>query len=343
MEPAVFEAALAAVRAALTGPELAGRTVRYLEAIPGKDRVAFDRLRDLIPEENFVPFVRLWREGFPARAGQTWLTSRFHFHLLAAASGAAGTALEVSEDYYRHKHESLLDAGTGWSVTRAGETTAAPPTWDHTFRRTATDLRRTKLDEAERLYPVPEPPAAPVSPVVVAGCCRPQGAGAVQAPLSELEQLLREVDVDGPGDLEVRLVPGHHADRGARGVAEHHAAVVGGHERRVAAGLGVRSPQRREPEPLRRLDPAQGRPLGHAGDRVVGADLDDGVGGRHRDRHGVVAVERGQARGDDAGGDQRPHGVVQQHLAVAAARARRVPARSWRCGCRPPRGRDGPS
>jgi hypothetical protein len=167
VQPANFEAALAAVRAALTGP-LAGRTVRYVEGIPGTDHVAFDRLADLIPRENFMPFVRLWREGFPGRAGETWLSSRYHFHLLAAASGAAGTALVVDDDYYRVKHESLVKLGTGWSTTPAGATTISTPTWDHTFRRAAGELRRVKTEEAESLYPAPAAPPAPPAPAPAA-------------------------------------------------------------------------------------------------------------------------------------------------------------------------------
>jgi hypothetical protein len=168
-DPGVLDDAVAAVRSALTGPELAGRTVRYLEAIPGVDRAAFDRLADLIPEQHFVPFTRVWTEGFPAGPGQTWLTSRFHFHLLAAACGAEGTALEVSSDYYRVKHQSLLDAGTGWSVTPAGSRTVRPPARSSSFPETAARLHRTKLREAEELYPAreapEEPPAAPAGRV----------------------------------------------------------------------------------------------------------------------------------------------------------------------------------
>ncbi|MFE7630637.1 polysaccharide pyruvyl transferase family protein [Kocuria sp. NPDC057446] len=162
-EPGVLEDAVAAVRAALTGPALAGRTVRYLEAIPGADRAAFDRLADLVPEENFVPFTQLWQEGFPARPGQTWLTSRFHFHLLAAACGAEGAALEVSPDYYRVKHQSLLEAGTGWSITPTGSTAAAPPGRSPDFPATAARLHRTKLREAEELYPAAVVPDARVA------------------------------------------------------------------------------------------------------------------------------------------------------------------------------------
>lgn len=162
--PGVLDDAVAAVRAALTGPDLAGRTVRYLEAIPGADRTAFERLSDLIPEENFVPFTRVWQEGFPGRPGQTWLTSRFHHHLLAAACGAEGTALEVSSDYYRVQHRSLLDMGTGWSVTPVGDGTAAAPERNATFPETAARLHRTKLREAEELYPVAESSGAGRTP-----------------------------------------------------------------------------------------------------------------------------------------------------------------------------------
>jgi hypothetical protein len=162
-EPGALDAAVEAVRAALASPGLTGRTVRYLEAIPGVDREAFERLADVIPEENFVPFTQLWQEGFPGRPGQTWLTSRFHFHLLAAACGADGTALEVSSDYYRVKHRSLLDAGTGWSVAPAGDTATPAPSRSVEFPATAARLHRTKLREAEELYP-PADSAASAAP-----------------------------------------------------------------------------------------------------------------------------------------------------------------------------------
>ncbi len=152
-DPGVFDAALEALKSALTSSELSGRTVRYLEAIPGVDRTAFERLGGLIPEENFVPFVGLWKDGFPARRGQTWITSRFHFHLLAAACGARGTALVVNDDYYAVKHQSLLDAGTGWSLTPALATTASAPSSDPGFRDRAESLKQSKLQEAESLYP----------------------------------------------------------------------------------------------------------------------------------------------------------------------------------------------
>lgn len=169
--PEAIDAAVAAVRAALTSPEYADRPVRYLEGIPGVDRIAFDRLADLIGEDGFVPFARLWREGFPARPGQTWLTTRFHFHLLAAASGAEGSALVIHDDYYGVKHGSLLDLGTGWSLTAPGSAEITPPASAVRFRSAASSLRQRKLREAQLLYPAAAPPA-PVAPQPAA---RPAG------------------------------------------------------------------------------------------------------------------------------------------------------------------------
>lgn len=156
-EPGVFDTIIEATRAALTSRDLAGRTVRYLEALPGVDRAAYDRLADLIPEDNFVPFVRLWREGFPAAAGQTWITTRFHLHLLASACGAAGTALEVNQDYYRVKHGSLAALGAGWSVTPARSATIVEPTASAGFPYKSRMLAQDKLTEARKLYPVAAP------------------------------------------------------------------------------------------------------------------------------------------------------------------------------------------
>ena len=148
-----FEANLAQIREFLTSDVAAGRTLRYVEAIPGGDRIAFERLSDLIPEENFHPFVRLWAEPFPAKPRQIWLTSRFHLHLLAAACGAAGVAFEIDDDYYRAKHASLVALGTGWSIAEHGSDAQVLPSGGNNFRVTAQRLARGKVLEAEKIFP----------------------------------------------------------------------------------------------------------------------------------------------------------------------------------------------
>ncbi len=149
-----LDTAIGAVRELLTAPRLAGRTVRYLEAIPGVDRIAFDRLSDLIGEEGFVPFIDLWRDGFPAQHDQTWITTRFHVHLLAAATGAEGVVLEPNEHYYRSLHASLRECRHGMAGGTARQRHSLPgPAVSGRFRGQASGLHETKRAEAERIYP----------------------------------------------------------------------------------------------------------------------------------------------------------------------------------------------
>ena len=109
-----LDTAIEAVRALLTHPRMVGRPVRYLEAIPGVDRIAFDRLSDLIDAEAFLPFIDLWRGGFPAQHDQTWITTRFHLHLLAAATGAEGVVLRAERALL--PEPAHVPAGSGHGV-----------------------------------------------------------------------------------------------------------------------------------------------------------------------------------------------------------------------------------
>lgn len=89
--------------------------VGLIESIPPDDSWMLPRLQEWGIDVDFYPFLRLWEGGFPARRGQSWLSTRFHFHLLAAAAGADGAVIELRPDYYGVKHASLRDMGTGWS------------------------------------------------------------------------------------------------------------------------------------------------------------------------------------------------------------------------------------
>lgn len=167
-EPEVFEATVSAVRAMIESGRFEGRTLRYLESIPGRDRDrrAYDLLSDLIPEENFMSFVQLWHEGFPGRPLQTWITTRYHFHQLAAAVGAEGIAIEIDDSYYRTKHQSLAELGTGFAVAPVGSTKLPEPASDEGYRLQAGRLHRAKLEEAEALYPRRRSAAPPRESVI---------------------------------------------------------------------------------------------------------------------------------------------------------------------------------
>lgn len=90
--------------------------VGVVEAIPGGDREIFALLEHELPEARYYPFHTIWTAGLPVAAQQTWISTRFHLHLLAAAAGAGGVAVSINPDYYATKHRSLIDLGSRWAL-----------------------------------------------------------------------------------------------------------------------------------------------------------------------------------------------------------------------------------
>ena len=147
-----FDRIVAAARLQIQAALAQGRSVNYLEAIPGVDRPAYDQLSDLIAEENFHPFTRVWAEGIPAGPDQAWLTTRFHFHLLASAGGSPGIAYAAREGYYDVKHTSLIRLGSGWALDTPLSPSTALPQGNTTLSCTLDTLTGLKLAEALELY-----------------------------------------------------------------------------------------------------------------------------------------------------------------------------------------------
>jgi len=90
--------------------------VTLVECNPPGDADVVALLRPHLPRLSVLPFSHLWRSGFPARPAQRWISTRFHPHLVAAAAGAWGVAIPVSSDYYRTKHDALIQLSSGWSL-----------------------------------------------------------------------------------------------------------------------------------------------------------------------------------------------------------------------------------
>lgn len=161
VDPERFDKAVALARSAVQKAAADGVRAFYVEAIPGADRLAYEALADLIPEERFIPFVRIWSDGLPLSAGQAWVTSRFHFHLLAASAGATGTAVGMKKGYYDVKHESVAALGSGWTL--AFEESGDDSGNDGQHRGTSGEpnllqqslqaLVERKLAEARSIYP----------------------------------------------------------------------------------------------------------------------------------------------------------------------------------------------
>ncbi|MFE5837186.1 polysaccharide pyruvyl transferase family protein [Arthrobacter sp. NPDC056493] len=168
-DPERFETAVELARAAVEKAVSKGTNAYYVEAIPGADRVAYERLADLIPEERFLPFLHIWAHGLPLAAHQTWVTSRFHFHLLAASAGARGIAVGVKKGYYDVKHESLTALGSGWSLALDGDDPGIPADRG-SLRDGLPALVARKRAEADKIYPpLPGQSAATASGTLTAG------------------------------------------------------------------------------------------------------------------------------------------------------------------------------
>lgn len=133
-----------------------GRDITVIEAIPGVDARVWGIVARHAPDlagARFVPFEELWDLGLPARPGQRWLTTRFHPHLIAAARGAAGVAVDAHiEGYYTVKQQSVVAAGSGWPVSLLADAHRTPPgpgiPGDAVERN-----RERKLSVVDRVYP----------------------------------------------------------------------------------------------------------------------------------------------------------------------------------------------
>ncbi len=129
--------------------------IGVVEALPPDDAWVRGRLAEAGIEHTFFSFMDLWRNGLPVAEGQFWVSSRFHFHLLAAGQGARGTAITISDDYYTPKHLGLVALGTGWRVIdlEGAEVVAADPASTASFPQVSRTLAKRKWEQAARLYP----------------------------------------------------------------------------------------------------------------------------------------------------------------------------------------------
>ncbi|MFD9961521.1 polysaccharide pyruvyl transferase family protein [Amycolatopsis sp. NPDC058986] len=137
--------------------------IAVVEGIPRVDRAVHVLLEHELDGAEFHPFRDVWRHGVPVAPGQTWISTRYHLHLVAAAAGATGVALSVSPDYYATKHRSLADLGSGWTPLDALSTEIPERPDGNGFPASVMRrCRQLKLSVAEAIYGTP--PNAPAVP-----------------------------------------------------------------------------------------------------------------------------------------------------------------------------------
>jgi len=135
--------------------QVTGDSLGVVEGIPGADRTVFALVERAFPGARFYPFSEIWETGFPAAAGQTWISTRFHPHLLAAAVGATGVALSVGTSYYATKHRSLTGQGSGWTIVDDLSQPPERPGGTGFDRSRVAELRAAKAALAATIYPPP--------------------------------------------------------------------------------------------------------------------------------------------------------------------------------------------
>ncbi|MFT3715091.1 MAG: polysaccharide pyruvyl transferase family protein [Gordonia sp. (in: high G+C Gram-positive bacteria)] len=141
------------IEATLDAWSVPGHDVTVVEGMPASDRKVADLLGDRLAGATVVPFIDVWRDGLPTGTGATWLSTRFHPHLLAAASGDSGVAIVPKPDYYGTKHASLIEAGSAWTLAADGDTIPDRPTAGGFSADAVRTAQKTKTDLAARLYP----------------------------------------------------------------------------------------------------------------------------------------------------------------------------------------------
>ncbi|MFI0464043.1 polysaccharide pyruvyl transferase family protein [Saccharopolyspora sp. 5N102] len=125
--------------------------VGIVEGIPRVDREVFALVEHDLPGARFYPFAEIMDAGLPAAAGQRWLSSRFHLHLMAAAAGAHGVAVSINSGYYTNKHRSLIDRGSGWTLSE-GLRVPPMPTSGGFATDVLRELKQAKEELAKAIY-----------------------------------------------------------------------------------------------------------------------------------------------------------------------------------------------
>lgn len=129
-----------------------GDQVGLVEGIPGADREIYALLELDLPGVRHYPFADVWANGMPARQDQTWLSTRFHTHLTAAAAGASGVAVTVNPGYYLTKHRSLTDLGSRWTLAETLDIPDRPAQGGFPAEVVA-EATATKRRTANTIYP----------------------------------------------------------------------------------------------------------------------------------------------------------------------------------------------
>lgn len=101
-------------------------TIGVVECVPYTDFPILKVLESAGYKTRLFPAADLLEQGFPARPGQRWLTTRYHPHILAAARGCEGSYIVVNKNYYGTKHDAVQRMGSHWTQSQIGRPVPQP-------------------------------------------------------------------------------------------------------------------------------------------------------------------------------------------------------------------------
>ncbi|WP_328472157.1 polysaccharide pyruvyl transferase family protein [Streptomyces sp. NBC_00448] len=127
--------------------------VGLIESSPDFDKEVMELAEQRMPVARRYTMDELLESGLPAGPGQTWIATRFHPHLFAAARGASGVAVSIAPDYLGVKHRSLLECGSRWTLVEKLEGVPERPTQGGFTPVELEGLRVAKAKIADRIYP----------------------------------------------------------------------------------------------------------------------------------------------------------------------------------------------
>jgi polysaccharide pyruvyl transferase WcaK-like protein len=137
--------------------EVDQQSVLVIESLPPDDLAVAPLLAPHLPRMSVRPFELLWRDGFPLATAAPWISTRYHTHLMAAAAGAWGVALDAG-NVIADQHRGLLEMGSGWVLsTESGPGLAARSPASSPFDGQFAEIVRDKRDVAESVLALARP------------------------------------------------------------------------------------------------------------------------------------------------------------------------------------------
>lgn len=114
------------------------KTIGILEfMVPMDNWLFFEPYLNDFPELKkrlkFFGFWDIWTKGLPYKKNQEWITSRFHAHLIGSILKIKGSIFVENNKYYKTKHQSLLNLGTGWQLIQNDPTFKIKPSRNKLF------------------------------------------------------------------------------------------------------------------------------------------------------------------------------------------------------------------